>query len=221
MVMVLAPLVPGLTLRLAGVADNVKLGGGVMVSEIVTLLVRLPEAPVTVTVAVPAAVALAALSVRVLCIAVEFGPKEAVTPAGRPLAERPTAALNPFCPFTVMVLLPFPPGLTLRLAGNAESVKLGGAVMVSAIVVLPTVVPEVPVTVTVVVPGVAFTAALNVSVLVRVAAAGLKLPVTPAGSPVTEKVTEPLNPFCGVTVIVLAPVPPSRTVTLAGDAESV
>lgn len=53
MVMVLAPLAPGFTLRLAGVAPSVKRGCGAMMSAIVTLLVTPPDVPVIVTGASP------------------------------------------------------------------------------------------------------------------------------------------------------------------------
>jgi len=48
-----------------------------------------------------------------------------------------------------MVLLPLEPSATLRLEGDAESVKFGAPVMVSAMVVFAESAPEVPLTVTV------------------------------------------------------------------------
>ena len=80
--------------------------------------------------------------------------------------------------------------------------------------------PDVPVTVTVAAPVVAVLLAVRVSVLVDVVLAGLKLAVTPAGSPEAERLTLPLKPLLGVTVIVLPPLPPCVMVTLAGDVES-
>ncbi len=68
--------------------------------------------------------------------------------------------------------------------------------------------PEVPVMVTAEVPSVAELAAVRISVLLPVVLAGLKDAVTPPGRPVAAKATGPLNPFCGVTVIVLLPVAP-------------
>jgi hypothetical protein len=81
--------------------------------------------------------------------------------------------------------------------------------------------PEVPVMVTVTVPGVAVLLAVNVSVLVLVVLLGLKDAVTPLGKPDADKLTLPLKPFCGVTVIVLVPLAPCAIVTLLGEAESV
>ncbi len=81
-------------------------------------------------------------------------------------------------------------------------------------------VPEVPVMVTVAGPVVAVLLAVSVSVLVLVVLAGLKLAVTPAGKPEADRLTLPVNPLVGVTVMVLVPLPPCVTVTLAGEAES-
>ena len=51
--MVLVPLAPEAMLRLAGVAESVKLGGAGTVIATVALLVSAPELPVTVIVEVP------------------------------------------------------------------------------------------------------------------------------------------------------------------------
>ena len=47
---------------------------------------------------------------------------------------------------------------------------------------------------------------------------GLNVAVTPVGRPAIEKPTVPLKPVWGVTVIVLAPLPPIGTLRVAGDA---
>jgi hypothetical protein len=120
-----------------------------------------------------------------------------------------------------MALVMLAPGARLRLAGVAESVKPGGGVTVREMVVLLVAVPEAPDTVTVEVPAAALLDALNVSVLVFVAAVGLNAAVTPVGSPLTEKVTVPVNPFSGVTVMVLGALPPGARLIVAGDAASV
>ena len=67
---------------------------------------------------------------------------------------------------------------------------------------------NVPLMVTVVVPVVAVPLAVNVTVLVLVVLAGLKLAVTPPGRPEAERLTEPLKPLTGVTVMVLVPLAP-------------
>lgn len=78
-----------------------------------------------------------------------------------------------------------------------------------------------PVIVTVEVPVVALPLAVSVKVLVPVVGFGLNAAVTPSGRPDAASVTLPLNPFCGVTVIVLAPVPPCTMVSDVGDADIV
>ena len=63
--------------------------------------------------------------------------------------------------------------------------------------------------------------AANVSVLVLAVLLGLNDAVTPLGRPDADKLTLLLNPFSGVTVMVLAPVVPCTIVKLLGDAERV
>jgi hypothetical protein len=91
---------------------------------------------------------------------------------------------------------------------------------VRAIVVKFDKLPDVPVMVTVAVPVVAVLLAVNVNVLVVVAGFVLNDAVTPLGRPDADKVTLPLKPFCGVTVIVLVPAVPCVIVKLLGDEES-
>jgi len=59
--------------------------------------------------------------------------------------------------------------------------------------------PDVPVMVTVVVPRLAELLAVTVSVLIPVAGFGEKDAVTPVGSPETERLTLPVNPYWGFT----------------------
>ena len=73
--------------------------------------------------------------------------------------------------------------------------------------------------VTVDVPVVAVPLAVNVSVLVLVVLLGLNDGVTPLGRPEADKLTLPVKPFCGLTVIVLVPLFPWVIVRLDGDAE--
>jgi hypothetical protein len=90
---------------------------------------------------------------------------------------------------------------------------------VSAIVVVFVKLPDLPVIVTVSVPVVAVLLVASVNVLVAVAGFGLNDAVTPLGSPDADKLTLPLKPFCGVTVIVLTPPAPCVMLKLLGDAE--
>ena len=79
--------------------------------------------------------------------------------------------------------------------------------------------PEVPVTVTVKVPIVAVGVAEILNALVVVVGFVAKLALTPLGKPDAVKFTEPLNPFKGLIVIVVEPLPPWRNVRLPGEAE--
>jgi hypothetical protein len=81
----------------------------VTVSVKVAVWVRLPDIPVTVTVAEPTVAVLKAVSVNTLLLVALAGLKDAVTPAGRPLAERATDPLKLLSGVTVMVLVPLAP----------------------------------------------------------------------------------------------------------------
>jgi hypothetical protein len=63
-----------------------------------------------------------AASVNVLVAVAGLGLNDAVTPLGRPDADRPTLPLKPFCGVTVTVLVPLAPCMMLRLPGDAERV---------------------------------------------------------------------------------------------------
>jgi hypothetical protein len=205
--MLLAPLAPAVTLKVVRVAASLKVGCGTMLSAMVTLAVRLPDVPVIVTVAAPAAALATALNVPVLLRA----PAElnvAVTPDGKPVAEKATVLLNPFRGTTVIPIAPLAPGRTLRLVGDAVSAKVGGAATVKLTVTVLLRLPEVPVMVTVAVPNVAEALAVRVSVPGLAGVAALKDAVTPAGKPDAVRATVPLKPFSGVTVMVPAPVAP-------------
>ena len=76
---------------------------------------------------------------------------------------------------------------------------------VSAMVVVAVRVPEVPVIVTVAPPVVVELLAVSVSTLVEVVGLVAKAAVTPAGSPVAERVTLPANGLTSVTVMVSVP----------------
>ena len=126
-VMVLLPLVPCFTVKLVGDADSEKFGaaGAAIVSEILVVCVSEPETPVTVMVLVPVVAVLLAVKVRALVPVVGLVPNVAVTPLGRAEVESVTDPVKPPDGVTVMVLLPLVPWVTLRLVGEAESVKLG------------------------------------------------------------------------------------------------
>jgi hypothetical protein len=191
------------------------------VRAIVVEFDKLPEVPVMVTVAVPVVAELLAVSVRVLVVVAGFVLNDAVTPLGNPDADKLTLPLNPFCGVTVSVLAPFVPCVIVKPLGEAESVKLaaGAGLTLRAIAVAFDKLPEVPVMVIVAAPVVAVLLAVSVNVLVVVAGFVLNDAVTPLGNPDADKLTLPLNPFCGVIVIVLAPLVPWVIVKLLGEAE--
>jgi hypothetical protein len=92
---------------------------------------------------------LAALKVTELDPVVDGELKDAVTPAGSPVAARLTALLKPFCPTTVTVAPALvPPSKTLSAAAEEERLKPGAGMRSETAVLLLTV-PDVPVTCTV------------------------------------------------------------------------
>jgi hypothetical protein len=174
-----------------------------------------------VTVTVPVVAVLLAVSVSVLAAVVLLGLNVAVTPPGWPEADKLTLPLKPFCGVTEMLLAPLAPCAIVTLLGDAEIVKFatGAAFTVSETVVVLVKLPEVPVMVTFTVPVAAVLLEVSVKVLVLVVLLGLKEAVTPLGKPEADKLTLPLKPFCGVTVIALAPLAPCTIVTLLGELE--
>ena len=66
-----------------------------------------------------------AASVTTLVEVVGLVPNVVVTPEGRPEADKFTLPVNPPERVTVIVLFPLLPWVTVRLAGEADSVKLG------------------------------------------------------------------------------------------------
>ena len=82
----------------------------------------MPAEPVTFTVAVPVVAVVLAVSVNVLVFVVLLGLNDAVTPLGKPDADKLTLLLKPFCGLTVMVLVPVAPCAIVRLFGDAERV---------------------------------------------------------------------------------------------------
>lgn len=75
----------------------------------VAVLVKPSEVPVMVTATVPVAAVALAVSVSELVVVVLLGLNEAVTPLGRPEADRLIVPLKPPCRATVIVLVPLEP----------------------------------------------------------------------------------------------------------------
>ena len=74
---------------------------------------------------VPVAAVEVAVKVTELVDVVGLVPKVALTPAGKAEVDKVTLPVNPPEGVTVIVLLPLVPWVTVRLAGDADSVKFG------------------------------------------------------------------------------------------------
>src|SRR5581483_3995386 len=109
---------PGLTMSCCAAPE-------LMVSDMVVVLVSDPDVPVTVMVLAPVAAVLLAVKVRTLVDVVGLVPNEAVTPLGSVEVDSVTDPPKPPDGVTVIVLLPLEPCVTVKLAGEAESEKLG------------------------------------------------------------------------------------------------
>jgi hypothetical protein len=133
------------------------------------------------------------------------------------VVARFTVPLKPPTAPSVMVIGPLPPCGKVIEAGDAVSVKSGTttAKLIGAVWVR---LPDVPVIVTVDDAFTTVEAAVNVTVLVADALAGLNEAVTPFGSPVAVRITLLPNPLSGVTVTVLVPLAPGVKLTLVGEA---
>ena len=135
-VIALVSLVPCTSVKLLGLAESAKVGDGLTVNAIEVVSLRLPDVPVTVTVAAP--VVAVALAVRVNNVEelLGFGLNAAVTPAGKPEAEKLTVPLKPFAGVIEMVLLAVVPCTMVALVGLAESAKVGAGATVRVSVVV-------------------------------------------------------------------------------------
>jgi hypothetical protein len=136
MVIVLVPLAPCAILTDVGDAAIVKFAVAVAltVSAIEVDAVKLPEVPVIVTVDVPVVAVALAVNVSTLDPVVGLVPTAAVTPLGNPDAASVTLPVNPFTSVTEIVLLPLLPCVTVKLLGEAESVKLAVAAPVRVLI---------------------------------------------------------------------------------------
>jgi hypothetical protein len=101
-----------------------------------------PDVPVTVTVALPVVAVADAVSVRVE-VALPFAggvtglvENAAVTPLGKPVALSVVAELKLFWLVMVMVLVPLPPCVTVTEDGEAPTVKLGCAAVLTVSVMV-------------------------------------------------------------------------------------
>lgn len=93
--------------------------------EMVAVSVKVPEVPVTVTVAAPVVAVLLAVKVSTLLPVVGFVPSVAVTPAGTPETARLTLPVNPFRSATEIVSVAVLLWVTETLEADGESVNPG------------------------------------------------------------------------------------------------
>ena len=91
----------------------------------VVVWVRLPEAPWTTIENVPMFALLVADNVSVLVAVVLLGLKDAVTPRGRPEADKLTVPVKPFCGVAVIAEEIWLPRARLSELGEAERAKFG------------------------------------------------------------------------------------------------
>lgn len=194
--------------------------GGSTVRLIAALWLRLPDLPVMVTVEVARVAEVVADRMRLQVVGVAPALNEPVTPAGKPEIPSETVPVKPFCGVNVRVLLPVAPWGMLIAVGEADSAKVGGGAMVSAIVALPVNLPDVPVMVTVEVPGFAVLDAVRVTTLWPPVPAP-KVAVTPVGKLEAVSATVPLKPFRALMAMVLAPLVPGLMLKLVGVAARV
>lgn len=199
----------------------------VTVSVTVAVCVVDPLFAVIVTVEDPIAAEELAFSVSVdePAPVIEAGLKVAVTPLGRPEADKVIAPENPPVTAVVTVTVPEPDRATLSDDGEAltEKPAVTAEVTVSETVVVSVIDPLVPVTVIEYVPAAAVEPTVKVSVELPdpVIEAGLNAAVTPVGNPLAVSVTAESKPPETVLVIVELPVLPAATETEAGEADSV
>ena len=119
---VLVPLDPCVRFKLFGDTDRAKFGIAFTVRLIVVVLVRVPEVPVMVIGTVPVLAVLLAVSVKVLEVVAGFGPKDAVTPVGRPDTDKLTLPLKPYWGVILIVLVLLAPCTIVNAVGAAERV---------------------------------------------------------------------------------------------------
>jgi hypothetical protein len=151
-----------------------------------------PEVPVMVMVVLPTAAVLAAVKTTLVLPVVGFAAKAAVTPAGSPETARLTIPVKPYWLDTDTVEVAVLPCPTVTELDKIVNV---GEPMVSEVVVVTEVPPEVPVMVIVFVPTGAVAFAVKVTVEEPfVAGLGENEAVTPLGRPDTDRLTAPMNP---------------------------
>ena len=157
--------------------------------------------------------------------ATDEGVKLALTPFGRPDADKEIVKIEPLTTLVEICEVPLLPRATDTEVGFALMLKseTGAAVTVRVTVVVCVLPPLLPVMVTVCGPvaAVADTVKVRVEVPAPAMDVGLKPAVTPFGRPDADKAIDDLKPFKAVVVIVEEPLLPCITETKPGDAPMV
>jgi hypothetical protein len=200
-------------------------GAAVTTKLVVAEWVRAPLVPVTVRVDVAAGVVVLVVTVIVEdpLVAIVGGEKLAEAPVGKPLALSVTVPVNPFRAPMVTVYVVELPAVTVCVEGATpiEKSATGAAVTTRLVVAEWLKAPLVPVTVRVDVAAgvVVLVVTVIVEVPLAVTVVGLKLAEAPVGNPLALSVTTPVNPFRAPIVTVYVVELPALTVWEAGDAE--
>lgn len=92
------------------------------VKAIPVVCVRPLDVPVTTTAVVPTVAVPPTDSVKVLVLVVLEGLNDAVTPPGRPEADKLTVPVKPFCGVTTIVVAPLSLRATFKLPTDADNV---------------------------------------------------------------------------------------------------
>ena len=161
----------------------------------------------------------------------QFFPAARVLPQGFELV---TCAKSPLVVMLAMISDAFPVLLTVTVfpvevvpttvlpntsdVGDRVTTGPPPCVTVRLIVVVAVKLPDVPVIVTVEVPVAAVALAVSVNRLVVVVGSGTNAAVTPLGRPEAVRLTLPVKPLAGTTVMVLVPLPPCAMLRLLGFA---
>lgn len=150
----------------------------------------------------------------------ELGLKATVTPVGKPVADKEMAESKPSAAAVVIVSVPELPLATRIDVGDALMVKNVG-VTVRETVAISVMLPEVPSILMLYVPGTVDKATVTVRVEVPtpVIELGLRLTVTPAGWPLTDREMAESKPF--ITVLVMVEVAELPCATESGLGEAV
>jgi hypothetical protein len=181
-----------------------------------------PPVAVTVRLKEPAAVPEAAFNVSVLVPlpgdAMLAGAKLAVTPFGSPLTDSNTCDWNPYSAAVVSLIVADAPEDTVALVAFGVSEKLGGGMTVSVTGCVFVTPPPAAVIVRLKEPATVPEAAARVSVLVPLPGdamlAGVKLVVTPLGSPLADSSICDWNPYSAAVVILMVVDAPADTIAL-------